>query len=91
MAIERRHVIFTGHVQGVFFRATTAEIAAGLPVTGFVRNLDDGTVEMEAQGAAESLDRLVAAIQRRYEVFIAHTKVEHRSAVSGEASFRVVK
>lgn len=87
MATERRHVIFHGRVQGVFFRATTAEIAAGLAVTGFVRNLPDGTVEMEAQGEPGELDRLIESIDRRYAGFIREKLVTTRPALPSETSF----
>lgn len=87
MATERRHVIFHGRVQGVFFRATTAEIAAGLAVTGFVRNLPDGTVEMEAQGEPGELDRLIESIDRRFAGFIREKLVTTRPALLSETSF----
>ena len=47
---ECRRIIFHGRVQGVGFRYTTHRIARGFPVTGFVRNLTDGTVELVACG-----------------------------------------
>jgi acylphosphatase len=40
-----------GRVQGVGFRFTTVEVASRFPVTGFVRNLPDGSVEIVAEGA----------------------------------------
>lgn len=87
MSTERRHVIFRGRVQGVFFRATTAEIAAGLPVTGFVRNLPDGTVEMEAQGETADLDRLIESIELRYAGFIHDKLATTRPTLPSETSF----
>ncbi len=44
-----RQVIYSGHVQGVGFRAAVKRIATGFEVTGSVRNLDDGRVELLAQ------------------------------------------
>lgn len=52
---ERLHVIFSGRVQGVGFRFTVAEIAAPYPLTGLVRNLWDGTVELIAEGTETDL------------------------------------
>ena len=46
----RVHVFFTGRVQGVGFRYVTREVAYGFEMTGFVRNLPDGRVEMVAEG-----------------------------------------
>ncbi len=50
-----------GRVQGVGYRAWTAHKAKKLGLTGWVRNLNDGTVECEAQGAQEAIETLVAA------------------------------
>jgi acylphosphatase len=52
-----RHVIFRGHVQGVGFRYTAREVAQQYNVTGFVRNLPDGTVEMLLQDSFEGYIR----------------------------------
>ena len=50
MPIERRHVFYRGRVQGVGFRATAWHLARRFAVAGFVRNLDDGRVELVAEG-----------------------------------------
>ena len=52
----RRRLIYSGRVQGVGFRYTTASIARRYAVSGFVRNLSDGTVELVAEGTAVALD-----------------------------------
>ncbi len=66
MAIERRRVFFEGQVQGVGFRMTTRRLAQGLPLVGFVRNLDDGRVELLIEGEPTALSRLLAAIHREF-------------------------
>jgi len=48
-----------GLVQGVFFRKYTREKAKELGISGWVRNAVDGTVEIEAEGSSESLDRFI--------------------------------
>ncbi|MCB0308894.1 MAG: acylphosphatase [Bdellovibrionales bacterium] len=48
--MKRIHAIIHGKVQGVFFRATARDKARALELKGFVRNLPDGSVEIEAQG-----------------------------------------
>lgn len=53
------HAIIRGHVQGVFFRAATVEYANNIGITGTVRNVPDGAVEIFAQGTREQLDRLM--------------------------------
>ncbi|MBH0201848.1 MAG: acylphosphatase [Nitrospira sp.] len=44
------HILVVGHVQGVGFRAFAARTATGLDLSGGVRNLDDGRVELEVEG-----------------------------------------
>ncbi|MDH4274740.1 MAG: acylphosphatase [Gammaproteobacteria bacterium] len=50
------HYIVTGKVQGVFFRQSTRERALALQLTGWVRNLENGNVEVVACGERERLD-----------------------------------
>src|SRR5207249_8898651 len=54
---KRAHVFYAGRVQGVGFRYTAREVACGYEVTGFVRNLPDGRVEMVAEGEEEEVRR----------------------------------
>ena len=49
-----------GRVQGVWFRASTREEAERAGLAGGVRNLPDGSVELEAEGAREAVDQLIA-------------------------------
>lgn len=63
----RKHIFVGGRVQGVGLRFRTQYYAKGLGLTGWVRNLDDGRVEMELQGTEEEMDRLFAYLrQDRY-------------------------
>lgn len=66
MDAVRFHVRYTGRVQGVYFRATAAQIAEEEGVSGFVRNLPDGSVELEAQGGIEACERLFSRLAERY-------------------------
>ncbi|QDT05889.1 Acylphosphatase [Rubripirellula lacrimiformis] len=60
-----RHVVcFTGHVQGVGFRMTAVQSAAGLDVHGFVRNEIDGSVMLDVEGSAADLKELVHRIRQ---------------------------
>jgi acylphosphatase len=49
-----------GRVQGVYFRAFTQKKAVKLGIYGFVQNLSDGSVYIEAQGESDALDQLIA-------------------------------
>ena len=62
-SMKRVRVEYSGRVQGVGFRATCASLAARLPVTGWVMNLADGNVLLEAQGEAADVERLLVSIQ----------------------------
>ncbi|GAB6067195.1 acylphosphatase [Methylothermus subterraneus] len=57
---KRLHIWVAGRVQGVFYRAHTVEIALSFKLTGWVRNLPDGRVEIVAEGEEQSLQKLLA-------------------------------
>ena len=57
-----RHVFYEGRVQGVGFRYTVLQIATGFDVTGWIRNLPDGRVEMLAAGEPDELAAFLQAI-----------------------------
>jgi len=57
------HVVFAGRVQGVGFRFTVCHIAERFPVTGAVRNLMDGDVEVVAEGTEQPLVAFLHAIR----------------------------
>ncbi len=56
---EARHVVVTGEVQGVGFRAWTRDVAEELDVAGWVRNRPDGTVEAHLEGSGDALSRMI--------------------------------
>ena len=56
-----RQVLYAGRVQGVGFRYSTRQIASGFDVTGWVKNLDDGRVEMQVM--ADEEDELEAFLE----------------------------
>ena len=60
----RAHVFISGRVQGVFFRDHTRRWAASLGLTGWVRNLLDGRVEVMAEGERERLDGLIGRLRQ---------------------------
>jgi acylphosphatase len=55
----RAHVLVSGRVQGVFFRATTRDEAREAGVDGWVRNLADGRVEAVFEGPASAVESMV--------------------------------
>jgi len=60
--MQEMAAIVRGRVQGVWFRGWTRETARALGVTGWVRNLPDGAVEVLAHGTQEQLEQLEAAL-----------------------------
>jgi acylphosphatase len=56
---SRAHAIFRGRVQGVFFRANAEKKAVELGLTGWVRNLPDGTVEAVFEGPRETIEKAI--------------------------------
>ncbi|MFO7170823.1 MAG: acylphosphatase [Chloroflexota bacterium] len=57
--VARAHVIISGRVQGVNFRASTRDQARACGVSGWVRNLDDGRVEAVFEGPRPAVERMV--------------------------------
>ncbi len=70
MSIQHLSVRFEGRVQGVGFRMSVAEIASSFDVTGRVRNVMDGSVDLQAEGSEDDLLRFCAAIGQRLDRFI---------------------
>lgn len=89
---ERITAYFSGHVQGVGFRFTVLEIVPNFPgVTGTVRNLSDGRVEMVAEGARAALDGLLDAVQRQMRSYISATEVRRGPATGEYAGFDITR
>ncbi|MFC1794996.1 acylphosphatase [Planctomycetota bacterium] len=71
-----RHVIFIGRVQGVGFRYTAHRMSQRHQLTGFVRNLPDGTVEMFAQGPAGDIDDCIQDIKEYFGDYLRETRIQ---------------
>ena len=69
-----KHIIFIGRVQGVGFRFTAHNIANRHQLTGYVRNLPDGSVELIAQGPPEDINDCITDIQQSFDGYIRETK-----------------
>ena len=72
--VHHETVYFSGRVQGVGFRYQTLQIAKGFEVSGFVRNLPDGRVLLEAEGEAGELSAFVDAVREQLESYIRETE-----------------
>ncbi len=85
----RRHIIFSGRVQGVGFRYGAFYTARRLGLTGWVKNLYDGRVEMEVQGEPGRIEEMISMLKARRYVIITGMDVENIETVE-EREFRVV-
>lgn len=88
MAI-RREFFFSGQVQGVGFRQTTARLAESYQVTGYVRNLVDGRVELVLEGPDAEITQLVSEIQAFFGKKIRETKSAEYPATNHFSDFRI--
>lgn len=66
----RKHIVFTGQVQGVGFRWRARQAAALYDCTGWCRNERDGSVAMEIQGSEEAIGLVIQSIQSGRYVWI---------------------
>lgn len=66
-------IIVKGTVQGVFFRQFVKEHADNMKLTGFVRNLTGGDVEIVVEGGQDKIDRLASIVKRGPE----HSQIRH--------------
>ena len=88
--MKRWHIYFDGRVQGVGFRFTAQIFAAGLGITGWIRNRDDGRVEMEAQGSADSLQKLVDRLRSTPPILITDCDIDEVPLKEGEKKLSVL-
>lgn len=86
-----KRVIFEGRVQGVGFRYTTKDLARGFEVCGWVKNLPDGTVEMQVMGEKGELDDFLKEITEESAVahHIQHTHSESIPLLEGVRGFSI--
>lgn len=68
--VHHETVFYSGHVQGVGFRYATMEVAREFDVSGYVKNLADGRVQVEAEGSAKEIAAFLAALEERMHGFV---------------------
>ena len=81
---------FSGHVQCVGFRFTAVHIARAFPsVTGYVRNMRDGRVELVAEGPRADVEALLEEVRREMRSYIRGVEAGHSVATGEFDSFGV--
>ena len=89
MGLITKHIIFIGRVQGVGFRFTASNIANRNQLTGQVRNLPDGSVEMIAQGLPDDIDDCLDEIKRAYPGGIKEVKIQETHPPTQYKDFKI--
>lgn len=84
----RKHIVFTGWVQGVGFRYRSCRAAERYGCTGWVKNEWDGSVTMEIQGEEENIDQVILAIERGAYVRIENMDSRIIEVETDERGFR---
>ena len=87
--IERYHYYVSGEVQGVGFRYKAQRVAARLDLTGWVRNLRDGRVELEVQGDSTIIPRFLPMIEDSCYIEITSVDSKQIEIDPNESSFGV--
>jgi acylphosphatase len=85
-----RLVHYAGRVQGVGFRFTVAHLARSHAVTGWVRNLPDGRVQLLAEGPEAEVLRFLQAVRERWEGHVEQEEIEVRPPTGRLTGFDVV-
>ncbi len=92
ISVAARRTFFTGHVQGVGFRYSVKQIASGYEVEGYVRNLDDGRVELYIQGERTELEAMAEDILRSHlKGFIREIDARDVEEEAGCRGFSIVR
>ena len=85
----RRHILFEGEVQMVGFRFYAWKAATERKLGGYVKNLDDGRVEMEAEGEERLITQVLRELQSRDGIRIDHMEIREMET-RGEERFHVI-
>ena len=90
MSIDAKLVRYSGHVQGVGFRYTTVRIARGYPsVSGYVKNLADGRVELMAEGPSADVAGFLVEVSQVMGQFVREERTEARNPTHAFSGFRI--
>ncbi len=86
---KRLHIYYSGSVQGVGFRYMALNAARALSIAGWVKNLDDGRVELVLEGEATALDKFLVRIVDIFGQYIRDAKMEPQNATGEFEGFDI--
>jgi acylphosphatase len=87
--VHHESIFFSGRVQGVGFRYTALQVAREFEVAGFVCNLPDGRVLLEAEGRKEEVGAFLTALEERMHGYIRKTERSARVRVPQFSGFGI--
>ncbi len=88
--VHHETVFFTGHVQGVGFRYSTLQVAKEFEITGLVKNLPDGRVQLEAEGRSSEVNAFIVAVEERMHGYIRKTERKSGRRAAQFTGFKIV-
>ncbi|MGE4358180.1 MAG: acylphosphatase [Candidatus Omnitrophota bacterium] len=89
MARKRIHVFYSGRVQGVGFRFTAESFALDLKLVGWVKNLADGRVELEAEGEEEKLKEFLGKLENFFDKYIKNIDLKWLEPINEYNDFEI--
>jgi len=90
MDSERYHITVSGRVQGVGFRYFTRDAAMSLKLSGWVRNIPGGGVELEAEGPRDDVDKLIEKLRRGSPISrVTDVEVLKMASAAGGTGFEI--
>ena len=87
--MEQREVHYSGSVQGVGFRYTVRSLASGMAVTGFVRNLPDGSVQLVVEGEPAEIKLFLKSIMAEMGHYVSRVDEQARPASRHFGGFEI--
>ena len=87
--MDRAKIIFSGLVQGIGFRYTTLRLAKTIGLKGWVKNLNDGRVEVQAEGSKTAIDQLCTALDGQFGGYIKGKTIEFSQCLGDFRAFEI--
>ena len=87
--VKQAHIYYSGKVQGVGFRYTVQDLAEGFGITGWVKNLRDGRVEIMAELEEDNLKDFLKKIRGNFSGYIRDVEIDWKPATGEFSGFTI--